>query len=324
MSTSDGPYYEDMEKGQTFPAPPAVVLDSGLASVYQSIAGEALPLVLDPKLCGEVTGIKQRIVSPGLLLHLSIGASTVATKKVIANLFYRNVRILRPVFLGEVIHTTTEVVALQDSRSTGKGTLRGKVLLKITTYANDEKVLEYYRAPLVRLKGTELPGHNDDLGSDIELNLNDYKRSSYEDWKLPSLQKYEQHIPSGVINDPLKDVVDQALALVRLTQNVASVHRDVNASPYPNRLVYGGHTVALAQASLSRIFTNTATILGWHTCNHTGPVFEEDLLSFEHEVIDKQEYASGNIIAVRSRVFVHRDNEEPQEVLEWIPIILTS
>ena len=324
MSTSDGPYYEDMEKGLIFPAPPAVVLDSGLASVYQSIAGEALPLVLDPKLCGEITGIEQRIVSPGLLLHLSIGASTVATKKVIANLFYRNVRILRPVFLGEVLNTTTEVVALQDSRSKNKGILRGKVLLKITTFANDEKVLEYYRAPLIRLKGKELPGHNDDLGSDSKLNLNDYQRSSYKDWKLSLLQRYEQDIPSGVINDPLKDVLDQALALVRLTKNVASVHRDVNASPYPNRLVYGGHTVALAQASLSRIFKNTATILGWHLCNHTGPVFEEDLLSFQHEVIDKQEYASGNIIAVRSRVFVHRDNEEPQEVLEWIPIILTS
>ncbi len=324
MSTSDGPYYEDMERGLIFPAAPAVVLDSGLASVYQSIVGEALPLVLDPKLCGEITGIEQRIVSPGLLLHLSIGASTVATKKVIANLFYRNVRILRPVFLGEVLNTTTEVVALQDSRSKNKGTLRGKVLLKITTFANDEKVLEYYRAPLIRLKGKELPGHNDDLGSDSKLNLNDYQRSSYKDWKLSLLQRYEQDIPSGVINDPLKDVLDQALALVRLTQNVASVHRDVNASPYPNRLVYGGHTVALAQASLSRIFKNTATILGWHLCNHTGPVFEEDLLSFQHEVIDKQEYASGNIIAVRSRVFVHRDNEEPQEVLEWIPIILTS
>ena len=324
MSTSDGPYYEDMERGLIFPAAPAVVLDSGLASVYQSIVGEALPLVLDPKLCGEITGIEQRIVSPGLLLHLSIGASTVATKKVIANLFYRNVRILRPVFLGEVLNTTTEVVALQDSRSKNKGILRGKVLLKITTFANDEKVLEYYRAPLIRLKGKELPGHNDDLGSDSKLNLNDYQRSSYKDWKLSLLQRYEQDIPSGVINDPLKDVLDQALALVRLTQNVASVHRDVNASPYPNRLVYGGHTVALAQASLSRIFKNTATILGWHLCNHTGPVFEEDLLSFQHEVIDKQEYASGNIIAVRSRVFVHRDNEEPQEVLEWIPIILTS
>ena len=324
MSISDGPYYEDMERGLVFPVPPAVVVDSGLASVYQSITGEALPLVLDPKICNEVTGTENRIASPGLLLHLSIGASTVATKKVIANLFYRNVRILRPVFLGDVLHTTTEVVALQDSRSTDKSTLRGKVLLKITTYANDEKVLEYYRAPLVRLKGKELPGHNDDLGSDEELNLKEYQQTSYEDWKLRFLQKYEQLIPYGLINDPLKDVVDQALALVRLTQNVASVHRDVSASPYPNRLVYGGHTVALAQASLSRVFTNTATILGWHLCNHTGPVFEEDLLSFQHEVLSKQEYASGNIIAVRSRVFAHRDNEEPQEVLEWVPIILTS
>ena len=29
MSISDGPYYEDMQKGLIFPAPPAVVLDSG-------------------------------------------------------------------------------------------------------------------------------------------------------------------------------------------------------------------------------------------------------------------------------------------------------
>jgi acyl dehydratase len=122
----------------------------------------------------------------------------------------------------------------------------------------------------------------------------------------------------------LKDVVEQALALVRLTQNVASVHRDITASPYPNRLVYGGHTIALAQASLSRIFRNTATVLGWHLCNHTGPVFEGDLLSFDHEILEKQKFASGNITAVRSRVFVHRNNEEPKEVLDWIPVILTS
>jgi acyl dehydratase len=122
----------------------------------------------------------------------------------------------------------------------------------------------------------------------------------------------------------LKDVVEQALALVRLTQNVASVHRDIAASPYPNRLVYGGHTIALAQASLSRIFRNTATVLGWHLCNHTGPVFEGDLLSFDHEILEKQKFASGNITAVRSRVFVHRNNEEPKEVLDWIPVILTS
>ena len=324
MSISDGPYYEDMEKGLIFPAPPPVLVDSGLASTYQSIAGEALPLVLDPRISKEVTGVEERIVSPGLLLHLSIGASTVATKKVIANLFYRNVKILRPVFLGQILHTITEVVALQDSQPKDKQALRGKALLKITTFANDEKVLEYYRAPLVRLKGQVLPGHNDDLGDGSELDLSNFQQPSYENWDLSYLKRYESGVPVGSIKDPLKDVVEQALALVRLTQNVASVHRDITASPYPNRLVYGGHTVALAQASLSRIFRNTATVLGWHHCNHTGPVFEGDLLSFDHEILEKQKFASGNTIAVRSRVFVHRNDEEPKEVLDWIPVILTS
>ena len=324
MTTFDGPYYEEMEKGLIFPAPPPVTIDSGLASVYQSIVGEALPLVLDQRISRDVTGSEHRIVSPGLLLHLSIGASTVATKKVIANLFYRNIRILRPVFLGETLHTVTEVVAMQDSQSKNTNALRGKVLLKITTFANDEKVLEYLRAPLVRLKGQELPGHNDDLGSDPDLNLNDFQQPGYEDWDLKYLNNLEINGTQKTFKDPLKDVVDQALSLVRLTQNVAAVHRDVAASPYDNRLVYGGHTVALAQSSLSRMFPNTATILGWHYCNHTAPVFEEDLLSFEHEILQEQGFGSGKIKAVRSKVFVHRGTKEPQEVLDWVPVILTS
>ena len=72
------------------------------------------------------------------------------------------------------------------------------------------------------------------------------------------------------------------------------------------------------------MFPNTATILGWHYCNHTAPVFEEDLLSFEHEILQEQGFGSGKIKAVRSKVFVHRSTEEPQEVLDWVPVILTS
>ena len=320
---NDGPYYEDMEPGMVFPSPPAVLVDSGMASTYQAIVGESLPLVLDSKISEAVTGSPNRILSPGLLLHLSIGASTVATKKVIANLFYRDVRILRSVSLGETLRTTTEVVAMQDSSPKENRSPRGKVLLKISTKANDELVLEYYRCPLVRLRGHTLPGYQDDLGETPDLDLESYEQKSYENWDLSHLVSNTRTSINGVIQDPLKDVVDQALELVRLTQNMAAVHRDSTASPYPQRLVYGGHTVALAQASLSRIFPNMATILGWHTCDHTGPVFEGDLLSFEHEIIKEKQYGYGQIMAVRSRVYVHRDNENPKEVLDWIPVALT-
>jgi len=320
---NDGPYYEDMEPGMVFPSPPAVLVDSGMASTYQAIVGESLPLVLDSKISQAVTGSPNRILSPGLLLHLSIGASTVATKKVIANLFYRDVRILRSVSLGETLRTTTEVVAMQDSAPKENRSPRGKVLLKISTKANDELVLEYYRCPLVRLRGQTLPGHQDDLGETPDLDLESYEQKSYETWDLSHLISNTRTSINRVIQDPLKDVVDQALELVRLTQNMAAVHRDSTASPYPQRLVYGGHTVALAQASLSRIFPNMATILGWHTCDHTGPVFEGELLSFEHEIIKEKQYGNGRIMAVRSRVYVHRDNENPKEVLDWIPVALT-
>ena len=321
---NDGPYYEDMEPGMVFPSPPALLVDSGMASTYQTIVGESLPLVLDSKISELVTGSPNRILSPGLLLHLSIGASTVATKKVVANLFYRDVRILRPVSLGETLQTTTEVVAMQDSTPKQNRPHRGKVLLKISTKANDELVLSYYRCPLVKLRGDVLPGHQGDLGQTPDLNLASYEQQSYEKWDLSHLSKKNINNTNGVVKDPLKDVVDQALGLVRLTQNMAAVHRDSTASPYPLRLVYGGHTVALAQASLSRIFPNTATILGWHTCDHTGPVFEGDLLSFEHEIIKEKQYGKGQIRGVRSRVHAHRDNEKPKEVLDWVSISLTG
>ena len=320
---NDGPYYEDMEPGMVFPSPPALLVDSGMASTYQTIVGESLPLVLDSRISELVTGSSNRILSPGLLLHLSIGASTVATKKVVANLFYRDVRILRPISLGETLQTTTEVVAMQDSTPKENRSPRGKVLLKISTKANDELVLSYYRCPLVRLRGDALPGHQGDLGETSDLNLASYEQNSYENWDLSHLGKNRINA-NGVVKDPLKDVVDQALGLVRLTQNMAAIHRDSTASPYPHRLVYGGHTVALAQASLSRIFPNTATILGWHTCDHTGPVFEGDLLSFEHEIINDKQYGNGQIRAVRSRVYVHREDEAPKEVLDWISISLTG
>tara|TARA_Y100000590_G_scaffold455613_1_gene604605 strand:- start:800 stop:1777 length:978 start_codon:yes stop_codon:yes gene_type:complete len=320
---NDGPYYDDMAPGMVFPSPPPVHVDSGMAATYQSIAGEALPLVLDTRISNAVTGLSDRLISPGLLLHLSIGASTVATKKVIANLFYRNVRILRPVILGETLVTTTQVMAMRDSAPKENRSNRGKVLLKITTEANGEPILDYYRCPLIRLRNENLPGYQDNLGETPELDLDTFKRKDYESWDLQHLDKENDIDLLEVIHDPLKDVVEQALGLVRLTQNVAAVHRDANASPYPQRLVYGGHTVALAQASLSRMFPGTATILGWHRCDHTGPVFEEDLLSFEHRVIQEEQYGTGRIRAIQVRVYAHRKNEEPKEVLDWIPITLS-
>ena len=131
------------------------------------------------------------------------------------------------------------------------------------------------------------PGHDDDLGTAGDLDLGTYAELVPE-WNFTALGPPCDWSVGETISDPTRDVIQGATALVRLTHNLAMIHRDAEESPYPERLVYGGHVVGLAQASLSRVLPGMATVVGWHLCDHTGPAFEGDLLSFRHTLLDVQ------------------------------------
>ena len=115
-----------------------------------------------------------------------------------------------------------------------------------------------------------------------------------------------------------------ATSLVRITHNQAAVHRDADASSYDGRLVYGGHTVALGQASLGRVLSGLATVIGWQSCSHTAPVFENDILSCRHTLIAQESVDGGWLRAVHVEVDAHRPGAEPVKVLDWTPVVLTS
>ena len=106
------------------------------------------------------------------------------------------------------------------------------------------------------------------------------------------------------------------MELVRLTQNQAPVHRDASTSTAGERLVYGGHTIGMAQASLSRVMPGIATILGWQSCDHLGPVHEGDVLSFHHTLLDQKKLNAGTISAIKTEVVSTRGSEG-SDVLDW-------
>lgn len=339
-----GPYYDDLLPGHVFPSPPGITVDDGLAAAYLGIAGDGLPLALDGALCRAVTGRVERLVNPALVMHLSVGATTVATKKVIANLFYRNVVIRRPVFMGETLRTTTRVLAMADARLKPGTVPRGKVVLGIETVVagcagdvgdgvggdDGETVVALERCPLLPCRGDELPGHDDAIGgADSMVELDAFRVGVPSDWDLGPLGPSDAWAVGEQRIDPLRDVVDGATSLVRLTQNLAAAHRDVDASPYDRRLVYGGHTFAIGQASLSRVLGGLATVVGWQWCNHVAPVFEGDVLSCHHTLLSAEpgrldDVAAGRLMAVQVEVFAHRSGDEPVKVLDWVPICLTS
>ena len=319
MIPLDGPYYEDLRVGQELPRQPSVVVDEGMAALYQSMVGERLPMVLDPAVFEAVTGRPGRLASPALVMHLSIGHSTTLTRRAIANLFYRDVRLLRPVLIGQSLATTVTVVALADSRPRPGRPHRGKALVGIVTTADGEPAVSYQRAPLLPQAGDEQPGHDDDLGSSSPLDLAAHAELVPAHWDFTPLGPGTEWQPGTTIADPARDVVDNALALVRLTNNLAMVHRDAAESPYPQRLLYGGHVVGLAQASLSRVLTGTATVVGWHACDHTAPAFEGDQVSFRHTLLDTAPAGRGRALAVQVEGFAHR-SDEPEKILDWTVI----
>ena len=108
----DGPYFDDFVVGETLPPAPPITIGVGETALYQAIAGDPYALALSRPLVHAVTGDPRPIVNPALALHFSIGQSTVATRRVVANLFYRGVILHRPVRVGETLSTTVEVRGL--------------------------------------------------------------------------------------------------------------------------------------------------------------------------------------------------------------------
>ena len=72
--------------------------------------------------------------------------------------------------------------------------------------------------------------------------------------------------------------------------------------------------MALAQAT--RVLPNLVTVLGWESCDHTGPVHEGDTLYSEVHVEDATPLADGRggVLRLRSLVYAAGDD---RQVLDW-------
>lgn len=319
----DGPYYDLLRPGEELTRQPGVTLDSGVCAVYQALVGERLPLTQNRPLCEAVTGSPRPLVSPGLVMALSVGHTTTVSRRVIANLFYRDVRLPLPVFQGQTLETSVRVVAMRDGRRRADRAPRGMVLVACESTADGAVAATYQRCPLLPATGSDLPGFDDDIGSGAGsdhptggIDLDACAKLVPGDWQLPLLGPPDAWEVGTTVADPLRDYIDNTPALGHLTHNLAFVHRDAEVSPYGRRLVNGLQVAGMAQASLSRVLHGMATVVAWGYCSHTGPVFEADLLSFRHTLLGEVPAGRGRLRAVRSQATAHRP-DGPADVLDW-------
>ena len=320
----DGPYFDDLRIGQRLEPAPAITIGPGEAALYQSICGDPYALALSSPLAGAVSGSPGAMVNPALVLQVAIGQSTVATRRVIANLFYRDVVVRRAVRIGETLTTTVEIRGMRETARKPDRARRGMVLLGMrTTDQLGELISEFERCALIPFRDGDTSFTADDtlVGPAGSPDLDAFAHHAPTMWDLAPLGPPTLWPIDETRVDPLRDTVTMATSLVRLTQNLAAAHRDARLGQGGKRLVYGGHTIGLAQASLHRMIPNAATVIGWHSCDHTNPVFEEDVLSVRATVEQSLACGPGRLLGFRVVVDAERESGASVAVLDWRPVL---
>ncbi len=319
---SDGPYFDDLEVGQCFDDAPPLTLTSGHAAQHQAIIGDRLRLPLDAELSRRVVG--GAVAHPALVWNVAIGQSTVVTRHVKANLFYRGLAFHRAPLIGDTLSTSTTVVALRQNRPKPGRAATGLAALRIVTVDQEGRpVLDFHRCAMLPLRdGSAVTGHDTDLADVGRTDGGPVMASSVDAWQLDA---FAESVPGPRFRDLTPgmewrvvgaDVVTSAPELARLTLNVAEVHHDSIAAG-GKRLVYGGHTIAIALAQLSRALPAIVTVPAWHSCDHIAPVHEGDTLRSAVSIEGVESLPQGGgLVHFRSVVSVDSP-EGPVPVLDW-------
>jgi acyl dehydratase len=307
--TPGGPYFDDLRVGQVFDTAPSMTLTSGAAATHQAILGDRLRLPLDAELSRAVTGAAGPLAHPGLVCDIAIGQSTLVTQRVKANLFYRGLNFHRFPVIGDTLTTRTEVVGLRQNSAKPGRAATGLAALRMTTVDQSGRfVLDFYRCAMLPLS-PDAPdtGHADDLtaiGAGQQV-----PPDPTAGWTVDAVRTSGRPVAGAVLSSTA-DVVSSAPELARLSLNIAATHHDWR--PGGQRLVYGGHTIGLALAQAARLLPDVLTVLGWESCDHTGPVHEGDTLFSELHV---ETVGSDGRLGLRSLVYAV--GEPDRQVLDW-------
>ena len=69
---------------------------------------------------------------------------------------------------------------------------------------------------------------------------------------------------------------------------------------------------------MTRALPNLVTVVGWHHCDHVGPVREGDLLTSRVSVEALDPLASGGLVQLRVEVSARgAEGQPPSTVLDW-------
>ncbi len=322
LKANPGNFFEDFRLGQTIPHATPRTVTVGDVALYQGLFGPRFA-VQSSDVFAAAIGYPRSPVDDLLVFHMVFGMTVRdVSLNAVANLGYADCRFLKPVYPGETLNATSEVIGLKENSSRKTGI----VYVRSRGFNQDgDTVLDYVRWVMVHKRDEAAP-------APVE--------------KVPDLPKTVQPAQLGVACPPLRpDAYDTVLAgspyrfgsyrvgekidhvdgvtveeaehmiATRLYHNTARVHFNQfseSQGRFGRRLIYGGHVISLARALSFNGLANAFHIAAINGGRHVAPLFAGNTVFAWSEVLETAEVPGRNDVgALRLRTTAAKDRPCP-------------
>ncbi len=323
--TNNGRYFEDFTLNEVIQHATPRTITAGDCALYVALYGPRNPLHCSQPFAQSL-GYKTAPVDDLLAFHIAFGKTVPdISVNAVANLGYADVRFIQPVFAGDTLSTSSQVIGLKQNSSGKSG-----VVWVCSTAVNQNKqpVLSWVRWVMVHKNDLEAPApvtvvpelpsfvapEHLNISSDLFAKKFDRTATGGQYfWEDYQAGERINHAAGLTINDS-----DHSLA-THLYQNNARLHFDdfmMKNSNYGKRLVYGGVAISMCRALSIDGLENAISIVAINAGTHANPTFAGDTIYCATEVLDSWRLPSSDFGALRLRM-VGIKNMSPADLTEF-------
>ncbi|MEL6566447.1 MAG: MaoC family dehydratase [Pseudomonadota bacterium] len=311
--TNAGRFFEDYRVGEVIDHAVPRTVGAGERALYHALYPSRHALY-SSDVFAQTCGLPAAPLDDMIAFHTVFGKTVPdISLNAVANLGYGEGRWLAPVWPGDTLRASSEVIGLKQN-SNGK---TGVVWVR-TTGRNQHgtAVLSYVRWVMVR-KGDvdaaapetvvpELAGvvPAGDLVVPHGLTFGAYDfglAGEPHRWADYAVGEQIDHVDGVTVEEA------EHMMATRLWQNTAKVHFDRSARPDGTRLIYGGHVISMARALSFNGLANAQMVVGLNAGAHANPCLAGDTIRAWSEVLDKTETSVPGVGALRLRLVATKD-----------------
>ena len=307
-----GNFFEDFSLGQKIVHATPRTLSDGDRALYTALYGSRFAVQSSDEFARAI-GYPASPMDDLLVFNTVFGKTVPdISLNAIANLGYAECVFSNPVYTGDTLSASSEVIGLKENSNGKTGTVyvrstgvnqRGEEVLSFVRWVMLRKRQEKSAAPAAVVPLLQKVAN-------IKVRVPRLNMAKWDFAQSGSAQRFDDYAVGEKIDHLDGMTVEEAehQLATRLYQNTARVHFNQFAElggKFGRRLIYGGHVISLARALSFNGLGNAFRIAGLNAGRHVAPLFAGGTVFAWSEIVDKVPH--GDVGALRIVTRATRD-----------------